>query len=290
MTLRRAVAAALCLWIFAQAGSGASPPVTVVAVLGSELAPYQEALSAFQETLGRPVPVFRLREGDPRWPEGLRVVAAFGGKAARVPIPERARLVYAMAPATWIERRGGPRPVKIYLLPPPRAALDALHALNPGVRGLAVFWTSEAHRLYVRELQESAEGPLRILPVRVEAPEELPRYLRTLPGRADAFWVMPDPLLVDSETLPIYREFAWANGLAFLATGAELTRHGAAASLGVSPRSCGAAAARAVKSILAGEEVSERVFPPDPETAENSASAQRSGWVLREKSPGAPAP
>ncbi len=279
----------LCAWAFVQA-AGASPPAAVVAVLGSELTPYQEALSAFQERLGRPVPVYRLRDGEPRWPAGLRVVAAFGGKAARIPIPGQARLVYAMAPATWVKHHRGPRPVKIYLLPPPRAAMDAVAAINPGTRGLAVLWTSEAHRQYVRELEESAKAPLWILPVRVEAPEELPRYLRTLPGRVDSFWVMPDPLLVDSETLPIYREFAWANGLAFLATGAELTRHGAAASVGVSARACGEAAARAVESILAGEEVPERVFPPDPETAVNAGSSRRSGWEMGERSPGAKLP
>src|SRR4051812_36841949 len=91
----------LLLFLFAlPALAGNSPPV--VAVLSSQSGPYLEAFAAFQQELGRSVPVVPLEKDAPRLPPGTRTVVAFGGKAALAAYPSDVNLVYCLAPGVTV--------------------------------------------------------------------------------------------------------------------------------------------------------------------------------------------
>jgi hypothetical protein len=251
----------------------------IVAVLSSRLAPYSEALAGFQERLGYEVPVFDLASGDPRIDHGTRVVVAFGGKASLRLYPDVPTLVYCMAPGTDLETAPGGATIRVWMLPPPAAALPQLLQIQPGLRRLAVFWAAMGNSHYVVELNKvAARCGIEIHSERVSGATEIPAALRAFaPSSSDAVWLIPDPLLVTESAFEVFREFSWSNRVPFYAPNQGLVEKGAAASVSVSFREIGRAAAQAALVALAGSPAPSEVFPEKSETTINLTAAGNSG-------------
>lgn len=255
----------------------------VVAVLSSAGGAYMEAFSSFQAEYGAAVPVFDASAEAPRLPAGARTVVAFGGKAASLKYPPGLALVYAIAPGAFVSAERGGRTVKIAMLPEFRLVLSRLKAIQPGLDRLTAFWMSPGFADYAQSFVETgAAVGIRVTPVRVKRQEDLPAMLRGGLKDMQAFWLPPDPLLISPETLLIFREFSWNNGIPMYASTKGLAREGATASVGISFAESGAAAARAAKALGAGTPVPAIVFPTRIELTLNAAAARKCGVTYSE--------
>lgn len=256
----------------------------VVAVLSSAGGAYIEAFSAFQAEYGEAVPVFDASVEAPRLPAGARTVVAFGGKAASIKYPPGLELVYAIAPGAFIStERGGARTVKIAMLPEFRMVLSRLKAIQPDLERLTAFWMSPGFADYAQSFGEAgAAAGIRVTPVRVKKQEDLPELLRSGLKDMQAFWLPPDPLLISPETLLIFREFSWNNGIPMYASTKGLAREGACASVGVSFAESGAAAARAVRALNGGPAAPAVIFPTRTELTLNATAAKKCGVTYPE--------
>ncbi|KAF0125354.1 MAG: hypothetical protein FD189_1708 [Elusimicrobia bacterium] len=268
-------ALAALLLVPALAASGAAE---TAAVLTSGSGAYLEAFSAFQAAYGAGVPHYDLSGGKIALPRAVTTVVTFGGKAALRPYPPGVNIVYAMAPALDLKPQGEGRVVQITLIPELPKMLARIRAIQPELTKMTLFWSAPAYAAVGERLRE-AGAPLgiEISPVRVESPERLPARLRGEMGKMDAFFLPPDPLLITPETLLILREFSWDNAIPFYGSTRGMTREGAAASFGISFREMGAAAARAVRGLEAGQPVPEIVFPERDELTLNSSAAKKCG-------------
>ncbi|MGD9641426.1 MAG: ABC transporter substrate binding protein [Elusimicrobiales bacterium] len=257
----------------------------VVAVLSSAGGAYLEAFSAFQAEYGAAVPVLDASAGTPRLPAGARTVVAFGGKAASLKYPPGLALVYAIAPGAFIpSERGGARAVKIAMLPEFRLVLSRLKAIQPGLERLTAFWMSPGFADYAQSFVDTgAAVGIKVTPVRVKRQEDLPAMLRGGLKDMQAFWLPPDPLLISPETLLIFREFSWNNGIPMYASTKGLAREGATASVGISFAESGAAAARAVKALNAGGAAPAVIFPTRTELTLNATAAKKCGVTYSEE-------
>lgn len=257
----------------------------VVAVLSSAGGAYAETLSAFQAEYGLPVPVFDASDKAPRLPADTGTVVAFGGKAAALKYPPGVSLVYTIAPGAFIrpQMKGG-RIVKIAMLPEFRLVLSRLKAIQPGLERLTAFWTSPGFADYVESFVETgAAAGIRVTPVMVKRQEDLPAMLRGGLKDMQAFWLPPDPLLISPETLLIFREFSWNNGIPMYASTKGLAREGATASVGISFAESGAAAARAVKALDGGGAAPAVIFPTRTELTLNATAAKKCGVTYTEE-------
>lgn len=275
-TVRRLLLAAL---LSEAAGSARGQEAAVV--LSAQTRPYQEALEGFREAFGTAAASFALPEA-PRFAAETRVVVTFGGKALRSRLPGRATLIYALAPGSVVgpQEHEGPR-VGVAMVPDPAFLLSRLKALQPGLRRLAVLWSSEAYAPYLRGLEEAARPlGLEITPSRVKTPGELPKSLRGLLGRADALWLPPDPLLLNAENFTALRDFSRANRLPLYAPTESLLELGGAAAVSIGFREMGRAAGLAARKAAAGEAVEGVVVPARAETVVAQGEAARSGLSL----------
>ncbi len=261
--------------------AGAVPgPRNVVAVLSSESRYYREALAGLEAELGGPVAVTVLPDR-PALPDRVRVIVAFGARAARASFPSRATLVYCLAPGVRVEAGGGRMAVRVDMLPPARAVLARLRELQPGLRTLAVFWLSGSVEDAVRGMREAAAAAgLALRAARLRDAEELPDRLRGLRDKPDAIWIPPDPLLVTERNFAVLREYSWANGVPIYAPTAGLAEKGAAVALSSGYQDIGRAAALAVRNILEDGTPPEAVYPERLETALNLGAAARTGLVF----------
>lgn len=254
----------------------AAPPPAVVAVLSKADGVYMEAFSAFQAAYGADIPHYDLSRSAPDLPPQVRTVVAFGGKAAALNYPPRVDLVYAMAPGLVLSRRGTARSVKISLIPGIHRVLARIKDIQPDIRKLTVFWSADRYDSLAQEAFRIASHlGIEITLQKVGKPEDLPGLLRGHMGRMEAFWLPPDPLLVTPVNLRILREFSWSNGVPFYGTTKGMSREGAVASVGVTYRDMGEAAAVAVRGLERGGEMPEVIYPEKEELTLNATAARR---------------
>lgn len=274
-----AAAALLCC------GGPARAADEVVAVLSSSGGAYMEAFSAFQAEYGAAVRAFDASAETPRIPAGTRTVVAFGGKASGLNYPPGVALVYTIAPGAFLHaERKNARTVKISMVPEFRLVVSKLKAIQPGLDRLTVLWMSPGFAAYTQSFVETgAAAGVKVKTVRVERLEELPVLLRGGLKDMQAFWLPPDPFLISPETLMIFREFSWSNGIPMYASTKGLAREGACASVGISFAESGAAAARAAKALNGGGAAPAVVFPTKTELTLNATAARKCGIAYSEE-------
>ncbi|TAK08679.1 MAG: hypothetical protein EPO39_04075 [Candidatus Manganitrophaceae bacterium] len=264
----------LCLAV-----SGIACAQEVVAVLSAELGPYREALEGLQEALGHSVTPIPITEGTPRISLETRVVVAFGGKAAQWSYPDRIVLIYGMAPGTTLglrDRKGFS--IEVNILPRAETLLEKLKELQPNLKRLAVLWSSKSVEDYLSEIRKASESiGLEILSERLNSPGDLPDRLRALFGKVDALWLLPDPPLVNSQTVSTLKEYSWSNDIPFYAPTAGFVQQGATASISSSFREIGRAAGMAARKVLEGELAQGTVYPEKTEVTVSIPSAESAG-------------
>ncbi|MDA8130414.1 MAG: ABC transporter substrate binding protein [Elusimicrobia bacterium] len=254
----------------------------VVAVLSHHGGAYMEAFSAFQAGFGAEVPHLDVSDQRPAIPRGARQIVAFGARAAAQKYPSDVDLVYCLAPGYFLDT--GARTastVKISMRPASAQFLTRLKAIQPSLHRLTVLWVSEGYTPHMNDLSAVARASgIEVTLIQVQRISQLPSLLRkALPGM-DAFFLPPDPLLVTPDTLQIFRQFSWGNSVPMYATTRGLAQEGAVAAIGVSFKQAGAAAAQALMSLRAGEQVPDIVYPQEVEMTLNASAAKSCGITL----------
>ncbi len=234
----------------------------VVAVLSSDLNPYQRAYDGMQEVFEKEVPKKTMKTTEPGVSRDIKVVAAFGGKAALADYPKDAALVYGMAPGVWLDPAGRPgRTVAVRMFPDPLSMLKRYKLIQPNLKRLAVVWMSDAMGEYVRALEPAGKSAgIEIVSCRVEDIGRIAAALRSIKGAADALWLSPDPLLVNTQTFTVFNDFCWGNNIPFYVAIDGFVERGATASIFCEYREIGRAMGDAAKRLLAGEPVEETIY------------------------------
>lgn len=271
-----------CLIGFFLTAPGIASAQEVVAILSAEWGPYREAFEGFQEAFGRPVPSIPIMEGPPRISLETRVVVAFGGKAAQWDYPDRVVLIYGVAPGTKLglrDRKG--LSIEVNILPRAATVLARLKEMQPGLKRLAVLWSSKSVEAYLQEIRKASESiGIDILSERLNGPSDLPDRLRNLFRKADAIWLLPDPVLVSAQNLSILKEYSWSNRIPFYAPTAGFVQQGATASVSSSFREVGRAAGLAAQEVLSGEWTLETIYPGKAEVTINVKAAEKAGLEI----------
>lgn len=278
MLFRAAALSALCL----AAAAGRLAAADTVAVLTSASGVYMEAFSAFRKEYGGDIGFLDVSKRKPVIPPGTRTVVAFGAGAAGHRYPPGVDLVYALAPGFLADTRGRTgATVKISMLDEPERFLSRLKNLQPSLKKLRVFWRAPGYADLPLEYPAAGlKAGIEVSVVKVDREEQLPGLLRETLGRADAFWLPPDPLLISEWSLPVFRKFSHANAIPMYASTKGLAAKGACASIGASYASIGAAAAAAAKSLAEGGTVPAVVHPDSDQLALNSTAARYCGIVF----------
>ena len=255
----------------------------VLAVLSSEMGPYQEAFSGFQEAFGQSVEVKHLAAGPLRFRGQPRLVVTFGGKAAVQKYPEGSILIYCMAPGTFVSLSDHPGvSVDVSMMPKPGDMLHKLKEMQPAMKRLGVLWLSPSFEVYAQGLRRaSGSESVDILAEKLAKADGLPDRLRSLQGHVDALWLPPDPLLLaNTANIVIIAQFSFANHIPLYSAVPGLTEQGAVASLSSSYREIGHAAGRAALEALSGRPLPLEVYPETSDAIVNPQAAAKSGITL----------
>ncbi len=270
---RRALLAALSIFAPTAARSA-----EVAAILASDSGPYAEACAAFRAELKHPADIYDASRPGFVPPDDVKFMAAFGARAVAAGHPSGTRGVYALAPL--VMRGHGWH--QISMVPAPEAAIASYKALQPGLRRLAVFWSAYPGEDYLLQLRDAgARAGIEIISAKLKSPDSFPDRLRRLLGKMDAFWLMPDPALINTGSLMVLANFACANSIPFYAPTPALMHSGAAASLAPDFAQSGAAAAAVIEALYRSEEVANVIFVERPQLKLNEELIDKCRWPIK---------
>lgn len=252
----------------------------ITAVFSSGTGPYQEALRGLKEELNEEVRPIFLGQGEPQIPSSAKVVIAFGSKAALRQYPRGIVLVYAMAPGTIVQSKDS---IKICMEPDHSVLLKSLKKIHPDLKRLGILWESTRFKAYIGELRDAAKPfGMTIEDASIESGDHVPEELRRLHGRIDALWLIPDPLLVNAELLPVFVQFSRSNKVPLFVSTVGLLGQGATASVGPSFREMGRQVGIAARKALLNQRQEDKIYPTHIEIVVNKDVAAQVGLQVPE--------
>jgi hypothetical protein len=267
------LAAALALFSN-QTAARAAQAEDVAVVLSSDLDPYRRTVAGFEKELGGPFSKTILSKQGGNAGKNARAVVILGAPAALRHYPADAALVYTLCPGFKPAASSLGRQTTVSMVPAAGAAVKAIKNIQPGLKRIAIFWSSEPYGVYLKALAEAGrEAGLEVLSKRLSGIKDLPDGLRQVHASAGAVWLLPDPPLVNAEIFSVIKEFTLTNKMAFYAPAEGLVEKGAPVALSCEYAEIGALAAEQVKKALAGQALPEVVYPSKVRIAFNLEAA-----------------
>jgi len=256
----------------------------IAAVLSSDSPYYLEAFSGFQDAIGYPVKPVNMQKAPAPTSAAEKVVVAFGGKAAAWEYQTGASVVSCLAPTMKLRQSDSGRYYYVSMATRPGLLFSKLKFIQPALKRLAVFWTSEATGDYLRQMRkEAVSWDIILTDVRLKFADELPERLRDMQGKTDAILFPPDPLLVTVQNFGTVRDFSAQYHVPFYVPTEALVERGATASVSSSFNSMGRCAARMAARLLKGETEEQFVYPDEVRLAVNLTAAGRAGLKITPK-------
>ena len=272
------------------------PPMAQgIAVLKShDIAPINQALAGFVATCPEPSTTYDLG-GSTSNSRGIidrimasppRLIVAIGPLAAQVARAEArgVPVVFAMVRNPRKSGLEGDNIAGISLDVPIEAQLAMYRALLPTIRVIGVIYDPEKTGTLVKEAAEMAERfGLRFLTTPVASQTEVPAALRSLLGKVDALWMLPDDTVITPESLTFFLLTAFKQNLPVLTISDAFVEAGALAALSPDYTDVGRQACQLSREIESGQRrpAQASIVPPTKvNIALNLQTARQLGLIL----------
>ena len=266
----------------------------VVVIKSHDLEPFNQALAGFVAACNEQITEYNLRGNDKTGASILtrlsaakpKLILALGALAAQV-VKDRIQdvpVVFSMVSSPQQYGLSGDNIAGISLDIPVETQLARFKALVPTIRTIGALYDPEKTGAMVEAAQVVADTfGLQLLAAPVASPKEVPTALRSLLGKIDALWMLPDNTVVTPKSFDFLLMTAFEQHLPFLAVSDIFVEVGALAALSpdyvdVGRQACQLARdlARDRRSLSAGQ-----VLPPAKvNLAVNLKTASRLGLTL----------
>ena len=193
---------------------------------------------------------------------GTNAVKAIRAHYERIPKHEQAPVVFLQVLDPVGEgliqsvERSGTRFAGVALTVRPQRQLSTLLDVAPQAKRLGILYNpkdSVSLRLIEQAREDAARLGVVLHEARVEQAAQIGDALRSLEGKVDALWLIPDPVCAAPEPSQRVLEFAEKHRLPVLAFAGAFVQRGALVATGVDMAEQGALAAEQVIRILEGE-------------------------------------
>lgn len=135
----------------------------------------------------------------------------------------------------------------------PSRQLEAMSRLMPKVRSIGALYNPAQNGQWVQEaLLDQVSAVETLLFKKVSSPVLIPEALKSLEHTIDAYWLLPDELLTNPQTMKYLRNFSITNRIPIISFSGKYLKVGAAVAITFDMADMGSQAAEMSARILAG--------------------------------------
>ena len=237
----------------------------VIAIKSQDLPLYQLALDGFKKIYSGKLEEFTLR-GDPnpleRIGEAIQsrspyLILSIGLLATQVAKAnfQQTPILFCMLFDPERFSLSGPNMTGITLEPSPAELFPRTKAVLPAVKRIGVLYDPEKSGKLIDEATKDAEAlGISLVAAPVSSDKALPNAMRTLLGKIDLLWMVPDSTVVTPQSLDFLFLFSFENNIPILGFSEDLVRRGAVLAFSPDYTAIGEQAGRLALKILGGED------------------------------------
>lgn len=277
----------LFLFLILIPGSVSGQARTIVCIKSSNAAPYKEAHEGFIQELKARNVAYRYIESGLNYKSGnsaeVSLVIAIGSKALEIAMREHKDI-----PVLFVmvvnPRISSPNVTGISLDIPPEAVFKTLKQILPNSKRIGVIYNPvQTRALFESGASKAGQFGLELVGVRIKGPEDVYGGIRSIIGKVDALWMLPDTTVYTPESSQDVLLVSLREKLPVIGLSTFYVKAGALFSLSCDYRDIGAQAAGLAESILSNGISGAAVLQPrKTEIAINLITAERIGIVFPE--------
>ncbi|MFO0752515.1 MAG: ABC transporter substrate binding protein [Thermodesulfovibrionales bacterium] len=251
----------MLLLLFLLAAPSAAGALDVVAVKGSSLAPYEEALEGFRSAVPftvREVPL--VKPGDADIVRRIRrmkpdLVLAIGQSAieslgAIEDIPLVYLMVLNLSPS--LAKKENLSGVSLYLSP--ETCLTALARAVPEKKRIGVIYDEAKSSAFVEKVRHAAQArDLEIVARKAETPADVMPLFTALRGKIDLLLLLPDTTVISPDTLKLLMHYSLQHAVPVVSFTSRHMDLGALMALDIDPFDMGAQAGDIAQRLLSAK-------------------------------------
>jgi putative tryptophan/tyrosine transport system substrate-binding protein len=144
----------------------------------------------------------------------------------------------------------------ISMIIPPEKQLSSLHRVLPRLNKVGLIYNQKnTGHLVSRAYQAAAKLGIELTALRVNRPEDFPELLRSMKGNVDAYWMLPDSMVITPESVQYLLLFSMQNRMPILTFSEKYLKMGAFMSLEINTFKLGRQAGEMAVGILSGTAV-----------------------------------
>lgn len=235
----------------------------VLSIQSTTITPYEDALKGFQSTCSAPVDRFilsgmkgkdivqEIRKASPS------VILSIGMDALeKVKGIEDIPVVYMMTPGfkTIQESGKGTNFTGVRMNIAQEEQISIFLKAVPSIKTIGMIYNPDKTRyLAQRAVDACKKAGVNLIAKEVSDPRESPPAIKSMEGKIDGFWMLPDSSLFTSETIEYLFLFSIGNRVPILTFSEIYLDSGVLVSVGVDSFDMGAQAGSIAKEILAGK-------------------------------------
>lgn len=238
----------------------------VALIISRDIPPYQAAVASFREACDFRVDEYSLNGDIKNGPEILNsiwfnkdiLLVAVGSEALEVAVSQKKRpILYTMVLAPKNNRSDM---TGVFLEIPALVQLTILHKLVPNIRNVGLIYNPATSQSFISDAKNACQNLGFILvPVPVNSDREVDEAAKSLTGKIDALWMIPDPVNLSPLGAEAILLFSLENQIPILAPSEKFVKSGALVSVSADYHEMGIQTARMANVIVKGGQPSE--FP-----------------------------
>jgi putative tryptophan/tyrosine transport system substrate-binding protein len=240
----------------------------VLSIQSTNIKPYEEAITGFQSTCNLPIDRFVISEMNGK--DILReirkarpsVILCLGMDALEeVKGINDIPVVYVMIPNSQAVSLKGGNFTGVRMNIAQEEQLSVFLKTVPSIKSIGLVYNPEnTGYLAQRAIEACAKAGINLIVQETHDPRETPRAIKTMAGKIDGFWMLPDSGVFTSETTDYLFLFSIGNRVPILTFSEIYVKSGALISIGVDAFSMGSQAGELAQKILSGKPASS--IPP----------------------------
>jgi putative ABC transport system substrate-binding protein len=235
----------------------------IVSLQSVRITPYDEAFQGLRKTCGCSVKQLVMSELKGEnvlrkvWKERPHVIVAIGvGALNKVMAVHDIPIVYLMVLDAQAKVSGQDNVAGINMSVEPSRQLQIIGHALPEVRNIGILYHPDhTGRFVLRAAMEARSSDLRITAGEVRKPADITAQLKSMTGKIDALWMVPDVAVITPETVEILFLYSIEHKVPVITFSSKYLEKGALMSLDVDAYDMGRQAAEMAAMVRSGRDI-----------------------------------